>query len=85
MVRSSPLCKHLAFDDEPAGPISLRPEDEQVGATATETVLALDAAAAVDDALQECLQEKLRTRLLVVEPGHPVLRMLPEECLEGGQ
>ena len=30
-------------------------------------------------------REKLRTRLLVVEPGHPVLGMLPEERLEGGQ
>ena len=57
----------------------------RIGPPAAQAILPFDAATAVDDALQECLQEKLRTRLAVVEPLHPVLRMLPEERLEGGQ
>ena len=34
------LVEHLAFHDEPADPVALRPQDEQVCATAAETVLA---------------------------------------------
>ena len=45
-------------------------------------VFPLDATAAVDDALQESLQEELRAGLLVVEAGHPVFRVLAEERLE---
>ena len=61
------------------------PDDEQVRAAPAQTVLALDAPPAVHHPLQERLQEKLRTGLYVVEASQPVLRVLAEECLEGGK
>ena len=63
----------------------LRPDDEQVGAAPAQAVLALDAAAAVHHALQERLQQELRAGLLVVEARDPVLGVLAEEGLEGGE
>ena len=50
-----------------------------------QTILPLDAPAPVHHPLQERLQEKLRAGFLVVEPCNPVLRVLPEERLEGGE
>jgi len=79
-----PPAQHLALDHDPvgrrvrprgAGP---RPDDDEVRAAATQTVLALDAPAAVDDALQKRLQQKLRPRLAVLETLHPVLGVLAE-------
>ena len=62
-----------------------RPDDQQIRAHPTQAVLPLDAAAAVDDALQKRLQQQLRAGLPVLEPLHPVLGVLPEERLERGQ
>ena len=61
--------QHLALDHDPVGCVlpssgaSSRPDDEQVRTAPAEAVLALDTAAAVDDALQERLQQQLPTRL----------------------
>ena len=52
--------QHLALDDHllrPAGVPGHRPHQQQIGATAAQAVLALDAPAAVDDALQKRLQQ----------------------------
>ena len=73
------------FDDELALAVVLRPQNDQVGAPAPQAVLALDAAAAVDDALQERLQEQLRPRFLEGEAARPVLGVFAEEGLEGGE
>ena len=61
-----------------------RPEDEQVRSHSAQRVLAFDAAAAVDDALQERLEQELGARFLVLESAEPVLGVLAEERLEGG-
>ena len=66
-------------------PAPLRPGDEQVGAPPAQAVLPLDAPAAIDDPLQERLQQELRPRFGVVEAGHPVFGVLAEERLERGQ
>ena len=84
------LVQHLALDHEPAcgmrrRPGRLRPDDQQVGAPASQTVLPLDAPAAVDDSLQERLQQELRAGFGVVEARDPVFGVLAEERLEGGQ
>ena len=63
----------------------MRPQHQQVRGTPAQAVLPLDAPAAVDDALQIGLQDELRPRLPVVEAPQPVLRVLAEEGLEGGQ
>ena len=57
-----------------------------IGSTAPpQAVLPLDAAAAVDDPLQERLQQELRAGLGVREAPLPVLGVLAEERLEVGQ
>ena len=68
-----------------AAPAATGPDDEQVGAHAAQAVLALDPSAAVDDALQERLQQQLWTRFAVLEPLDPVLGVLAEELLERRQ
>ena len=73
-----------AADGTPAFPAH-GPDDEQVGAHPAEAVLALDAAAAVHDALQERLQQQLRAGFPVLEPLDPVLGVLPKERLERRQ
>jgi hypothetical protein len=50
--------QHLHFDDGALGAARVVPYDEQVCAAAA--VFAVDASAAVDDALQEGLQQQLR-------------------------
>ena len=61
------------------------PDDQEVCAETAQAVFAFDSAAAVDDALQEGLQEKLRACLLVLEALDPVFGVLAEEILEGGE
>ena len=61
---------------------SRRPGYEQIRPHVAETALALDSSPAVENPLQEGLQEQLRARLLVVEASHPVFRVLAEILLE---
>ena len=77
------LAANLAFDRDPARLAALRPDDEQVGASSSEAILPFHAPAAIDDPLQERLQQELRGGLLVVEPFDPKLGVLAEEGLEG--
>ena len=73
--------RQLAFDDD-AGAVVGWPHDEQIRAHPTESVLPLHPTPAVDDALQERLQQKLRPRLPEAESIAPVLSVLAEERLE---
>ena len=79
------LVQHLVLHHESARRLALRPGDEQVGAPPSQAVLPLDASASVHHPLQERLQQQLRAGLKVVEALHPVLGMLPEELLDGGE
>ena len=63
----------------------MRPLDQEIGPLPAQAVFPIDPAAGVDDPLQERLQEQLGSGFLVVEPLHPMLRMLPEEFLKGLQ
>ena len=63
-----------------------RPQHQQVGAAAPQSIFALDPAAAVHDALQIRLQDQLRRRLAVLlEMPQPVLGVLPVEGAERPQ
>ena len=74
----------LALDDDPAlrAASGGRPEDRQIRASASHAVFALDSPTAVDDALQKRLQQQLRAGLAVLEPLHPMCRVLAEEILK---
>ena len=67
--------QHLALHHEAPLAPALRPHDQQVGAPAPECVLALDAPAAVYDALQ--VRESRPARLRSADPAAPVA---PRSC-----
>ena len=50
--------QQLALDNEPLQTVAARPAHRQIGAVEAEPVL--DTPATIDDALQECLQQRLR-------------------------
>ena len=81
--------QHLAFDHELVRgfgrAVASGPHEQEIRAPPSEAVLALDASTAVCHSLQERLQQKLRTGLRVVESSQPVLGVLAEERLEGGE
>ena len=52
---------------------AVEPDEQEIGAFAAEAVFALDAAAAIDDALQVGLEEELRSGLLVKKALDPCL------------
>ena len=65
----------FALDNEPLGVSIGRPDDEQVGPAPSQPVLPFDASAAVDDPLQERLQQELRACLLrSADPAAPEAR-----------
>ena len=83
------LVQHLAFDHElvrrSGGAVTPGPHEEKIRASPSEAILAFDASSAVRHSLQERLQQKLRAGLGVVETPQPVLGMLTEGRLEGGE
>ncbi|MCY4012071.1 MAG: hypothetical protein OXG82_05070 [Gammaproteobacteria bacterium] len=62
-----------------------RPQQQEVRPHPAKAVLALNPSATVNNALEKCLQQQLRSGFLVLETLHPVLRVLAEELLERGQ
>ncbi len=80
----------LALDDALHGagsqsPPGQRPFDDEVGAPAGDGVLASDAAAALDDAVEVGLQDELRAGLAVPVAVDPCLGVFPEVGLEPGE
>ena len=82
---SQTVPQDLALDHEPPFALRMRPRNQQVRAPKAQTVFPLDAAAAIDGALQVCLQQQLRSGFLVFEPLQPMFRVLPEKVLEAFQ
>ena len=82
---SQTVPQDLALDHEPPFALRMRPRNQQFRAPKAQTVFPLDAAAAIYDALQVCLQQQLRSGFVVFEPLQPMFRERPEKVLEAFQ
>ncbi len=76
----SAFAQDIQFEHDLLHPAGITPQDQQVGAAPPQPVFPFHSPA-VDDSLQEGLQQQLRPGFLVVEPLQPVFGMLAEEVL----
>ena len=75
--------ENLALDHKERLPFTDRPDNQQVGASPAQAALPFDPAVAMDDPLQERLEQQLRARLPGGLEFKPMLRMPAIELLEG--
>ena len=81
----APALHQLALDHQPLlRVLRRRPDDQEIHPVAPQRILLIDPPPGIHHPVQECLQDQMRSDLLVAATLDPVIRAPAEEFPEGG-